>query len=165
MLRIWTKISMKRVLSKEFCPFHENSGVTLALEIPTGWPPSRSFPSGPLPTSSSSYALNQFHSLAWQCCLLYWSPPIGPKNFLQSLNRSVVVLEMSFDRACRAHSGLVCVATWNCRGMTSESSSVLRMACRRMTSRVFALLTPSLVSRSSQAASIAEPRTPTVKLN
>jgi len=48
--------------------------------------------------------------------------------------------------------------------MTSESSSVLRMPCRRMMSRVFALLTPSLVSRSSQAVSIAEPRTPTVKL-
>jgi len=74
------------------------------------------------------------------------------------------MLEISFDRACKAHSGLVCVATWNCREITSESSIAFRMACRRMTSRVFALLTPSLVSRSSQAASIAEPRTPTVKL-
>ena len=37
------------------------------------------------------------------------------------------------------------------------------MSCRRMTSRVFALFTPSLESRSSQAASIAEPMTATVK--
>ena len=68
-------------------------------------------------------------------------------------------MEMLFDRACRAHSGLVWVATWKCSRMTSESSSVLRMACRGMTSRVFALLTPSLVNRSSQAASMAEPCT------
>ena len=72
--------------------------------------------------------------------------------------------EMSLNRACRAHSGLVCVATWNCRRITSESSSVLQMACRRMTSRVLAFLTPSLVSRSFQAVSITEPRTPTVKM-
>jgi len=70
---------------------------------------------------------------------------------------------MSFHRACKAHSGLVCVATWNCRRITSESSSVFLMACCRMTSRVFALFTPSLESQSSQAASIAEPLTPTVK--
>jgi len=70
---------------------------------------------------------------------------------------------MLFDRACKAHSGLVCVATWKCRRITSESSSVLRMACRRMTLQVFTLSTPSLVSRSSQAASIAEPQTPTVE--
>jgi len=72
---------------------------------------------------------------------------------------------MSLDRACRAHSGHVRVATWNCRKITSESSSVFRMAFHRMTSRVFALLTPGLVSRSSQAVSIAEPWTPTVKLH
>jgi len=71
---------------------------------------------------------------------------------------------MSFDRACRAHSGFECVATWNYHRITSESSSVFRVACRRMTSRVFALLTPSFVSRSSQATSIARPRSPTVKL-
>jgi len=71
---------------------------------------------------------------------------------------------MSLDRACRAHSGLVCKATWNCRRKISESSSILQMACRRVTSRVFALLTPSLVSRSSRAVSIVEPRTPTMKL-
>jgi len=71
---------------------------------------------------------------------------------------------MSCDRACKAHSGLVCVATWNCRRITSESSSVFLTACCRMTSRVFALLTPNLVSQSCQAASIVEPRTPIVKL-
>jgi len=69
------------------------------------------------------------------------------------------------DRGCGAHSGLVCVATWNCHRITPESSSVLRMACHRITSRVFALLTHSLVSRYSQKVWIAEPRTPTVKLN
>jgi len=71
---------------------------------------------------------------------------------------------MSFDRACKAQSGLVCVATWNCRRITSESSIVFLTACCRMTSRVFVLSTFNLVSRSSQAASIAEPQTPTTKL-
>jgi len=71
---------------------------------------------------------------------------------------------MSFAKACKAHSELVCVVTWNCCRVTSESSRVFWMACCWMTSRVFALFTPSLESRSCQTASIAEPLTPTVKL-
>jgi len=71
---------------------------------------------------------------------------------------------MSSAGACKAHSGLVCVATWKCRRITYESSNVLRMAYRRMTSQAFALFTPSFESQASQAASIAEPLTPTVKL-
>ena len=46
----------------------------------------------------------------------------------------------------------------------SESSDVLQMACFWMTSRFFLLSTPNLVSRSSQASSIAEPLIPSVKL-
>jgi len=67
-------------------------------------------------------------------------------------------------KACKAHSGLVCVATWNYHRITSESSSVLRMACCWMTSRILELFTPSLESLSSHADPIAEPLTPTVKL-
>ena len=37
----------------------------------------------------------------------------------------MVVLEMSLDRACKAHSGLMCVATWNCCRMTLELSDVI----------------------------------------
>jgi len=47
----------------------------------------------------------------------------------------MVVLMMLSIKACKAHAGLVCVVTRNCRRIASESSSVLRMACRRITSR------------------------------
>jgi len=86
----------------------------------------------------------------------HWSPPITPLCHLWLFAKN--------KGRCRTTMGLVCEATWNCRRITSESSSVFRIACCRMTSRVFALFTPSLESRSYQAASIAKPLTPTVKL-
>ena len=101
--------------------------------------------------------------LDWLCLILaaLLEPTHWAVKFLYRLNLSFVVSEISsFDRVCKAYSGLVCVATWNCRRMTSESSRVFLMACCRMTSRVFALFTPSLES----AVSIADLVTPTVKL-
>jgi len=70
--------------------------------------------------------------------------------------------QISFDRAHWAHSGLVCMSTWNSRRIMSERSIIWRMACYRMTSRFFLWCTPNFVSRSSQASS--EPLIPTYRL-
>ena len=126
----------------------------------------------PFRTGSGSVNVSKAASDVWPVavdwlCWIYFSlleHPHWARKFSVEHNRSVVVLEMSSARACKAHSGLVCVTTWNYRRIMSESSSLLRMAYRRMTSQVFALFTPSFESRSPQAASIAEPPTPTVKL-
>ena len=92
----------------------------------------------------------------WLCSILatlleptHWAHKSS--SFLQRLNRSVVALEMLFAKACKAQSGLVCVATWNFCRITSESSSVFWVACSRMTSRVTSLC--------SQTASNAQPLT------
>ena len=64
---------------------------------------------------------------------------------------------MSFDRACKAHSVLVCVATWNCCTIKSESSSIFLTALLSDKVTGFALFTPSSEGLSSQTDSIAEP--------